>query len=457
MTSIGQRFARESKRALQGGREGIALAQREHFAEAVAHARAGSPYYRELYHRLPDSLDDPRLLPVTDKQQLMARFDDWVTDPEITREKVEAFVADPSNVGDRFLGKYLVATSSGTSGLRGLYILDERSTSIEAALGSRAGGLLGLQEILRMATHAGRTAIVTAPGGHFYSVAGTARFQRDHPHLGKMMRLFSIDQPLPEMVEGLNRFNPAVLSGFLGMLLLLANEQEAGRLHIKPALVIPGGETSTIGDRERLASVFGAKVRAAYAATECGYLGIGCSEGWYHVSTDWVVLEPVDADFQPVPAGELSHTVLLSNLVNQVQPYLRYNLGDSVLVRPDPCPCGSIFPAVRVQGRAVDLLDFPTPAGESVTLSPMHFGTLLDKVPGVGQFQVVQTDPATLRVRLRVTDGANRDGVWQAVHGEIGRLLTEHKAGQVSVEFADELPEQTSGGKFRRVIPLAKS
>lgn len=453
MTSMRKQFAREARAAARGGPEGIARAQRAHLAEQVAFARANSPYYRELYAGLPDRVEDPTLLPVTDKKRLMARFDDWCTDPEVTREKVEAFVADPDLVGHRFLGKYLVATSSGTSGLRGLYVLDERTMAVETALGSRAGSLLGVREIFRTLTRGGRTAVVTAPGGHFYTVAGTARFQLDHPRLGRRMRVFSISLPLPELVEQLNEFNPAVLSGFLGMLTVLAGEQEAGRLRIRPAMIIPGGETLTVELRERLANAFQGKVRAAYASTECSF-GFGCEHGWYHINADWALLEPVDADYRPVPPGELSHTVLISNLANQVQPYLRYDLGDSILVRPDPCPCGNTLPAVQVQGRAVDMLTFPTRNGEYVSLSPMHFGTLLDKVPGVGQFQVVQTEPSTLRVRLRVTDGAELDHVRRTVRDEIGRLLTDHKADHIAVELADELPRQTTGGKFRRVIPL---
>ncbi len=38
------------------------------------------PYYKELYQGLPDRIEDPKLLPVTDKKKLMARFDDWATD-----------------------------------------------------------------------------------------------------------------------------------------------------------------------------------------------------------------------------------------------------------------------------------------------------------------------------------------------------------------------------------------
>ncbi|MHA7987327.1 phenylacetate--CoA ligase family protein [Rathayibacter sp. CAU 1779] len=448
-------LAKDARQAVREGQEGILRRQRERVAEMVAFARENSPYYRELYRGLPDRVDDTSVLPVTRKSELMAHFDDWVTDREVTRERVEAFAADPELVGHPFLGRYLVATTSGTSGIRGLFVLDERALAMESALGSRASGLLGVRDVIRMLAGGGRTAVVTAPGGHFFTVASTRRFQLDHPRLGTRMRVFSIAQPLEQLVDQLNGFNPAMLSGFLGMLTILAGEQQAGRLHIGPAIVIPGGETLTPEIRDRLTESFGSTVRAAYAATECSYLGIGCSEGWYHVNSDWAVLEAVDADHRPVAAGTLSHTALLTNLANRVQPVLRYDLGDSIVVRPDPCPCGSIFPAVRVQGRAMDMLTFADDHGERAELSPMLFGTLLDRMPGVEQYQLVQTDPRTLRVRLSASGRSEiEEPVWLGVRDEIMRVLTEHGVSGAVVERAVEPPQREQGGKLRRIIPF---
>ena len=42
-------------------------------AEMVAHARTHSAFYRELYRYLPERVEDPALLPVTTKKELMAR------------------------------------------------------------------------------------------------------------------------------------------------------------------------------------------------------------------------------------------------------------------------------------------------------------------------------------------------------------------------------------------------
>ncbi|GAA3714149.1 hypothetical protein GCM10022204_36560 [Microlunatus aurantiacus] len=40
------------------------------------------------------------------------------------------------------------------------------------------------------------------------------------------------------------------------------------------------------------------------------------------------------------------------------------DLGDSILARPDPCPCGNQAPAIHVTGRTADILTFPAAAGD---------------------------------------------------------------------------------------------
>lgn len=85
-------------------------------ASLVAHARVYSPYFRELYSGLafgPVTLTD---LPVTHKPELMARFGEWVTDRQIRLDDLEAFAADPTLSGVRFLDEYFVCRSSGTTG-----------------------------------------------------------------------------------------------------------------------------------------------------------------------------------------------------------------------------------------------------------------------------------------------------------------------------------------------------
>jgi phenylacetate-CoA ligase len=115
-----------------------------------------------------------------------------------------------------------------------------------------------------------------------------------------------------------------------------------------------------------------------------------------------------------------------------------------------PCPCGSPFPAIQVRGRAADLLTFRAGGGEPVTLSPVLFGAQLDRVPGIGQYELVQTAPDALCVRLGPAD----ERVWEAVRGGLTRLLAEHGITGAVLDRADEPPRQEPGGKFRRIVPL---
>jgi hypothetical protein len=84
-----------------------------HRARKAAPAR-GRTTLRALYQHLPTEIVDLRALPVVTKHELMAHFDLWTTDPQVTEAGVDAFVADPVTIGTFFLGRYSVWTSSGS-------------------------------------------------------------------------------------------------------------------------------------------------------------------------------------------------------------------------------------------------------------------------------------------------------------------------------------------------------
>ncbi|MBY0507736.1 MAG: hypothetical protein K2X03_27740 [Bryobacteraceae bacterium] len=432
--------------------EHVGQRQRARLADMVAHVRTHSPYFRALYRDLPGQVENPTLLPVTDKKKLMERFDEWATDRGVTIEKARAFAENPEMIGERFLGKYTVATTSGTTGTPGIFIIDDHVMSVTNALALRMiRDWVGAGDIVKFLVSGGRMAMTIAPGGHSATAVAAARLHKSSSGR-KRIRAFSVHLPLPELVRQLNEFRPAVLAPYASIAKLLAAEQEAGRLHINPVLVAVSAEGLPPDEYNRIASALKTKVGNSYAATECYFLSYGCEQRWLHVNSDWVICEPVDADYRPVPPGEQSHTVLLSNLANRVQPVLRYDLGDSVLQRPDPCPCGNPLPALRVQGRAAEVLTFVTEAGERISIPPLAFE--VDHIPGTERVQIVQTAPDSLRIRLLVAPGVDPNRVWQAAHTEITRMLAEHHLSHVTVERAEESPEQSSGGKYRAVIPL---
>ena len=137
-----------------------------------------------------------------------------------------------------------------------------------------------------------------------------------------------------------------------------------------------------------------------------------------------------------------------------MQPILRYDLGDSVLQRPDPCPCGNPLPAIRVQGRSADVLTFRTSGGD-VRLPPLALTQPMEAVRGITLFQLAQSKPERLELRLQIAPAANADAVWREAEAGLRNVLAEHGLKHVVVERGGEPPEQGRGGKFREVIPLS--
>lgn len=441
-------------RAQHEGPVGLARRRSERLTALVAHARTKSPFYRDHYAGQPLDPVVPGGLPPVTKPELMASFDDWVTDPRIRRSDVEAFVADPGLIGTPYRGEFFVCTSSGTTGHPALFVHDRNAIAVYRAVIARLDRTwLSPRQWVGVARRGFRLAVVVGSGGHF-AAAGWLEFERHRSAWRRRAyRVFSVQRPLTETVAALNAFDPAILSAYPSALELLADERSAGRLRVRPTLVETGGETLLPDVRTRMRRAFGSVVRDVYGASEFDPIAFSCDYDWLHVNSDWVMLEPVDADLRPTPAGQESHTVLITNLANRVQPIIRYDLGDSVLARPDPCPCGLRLPAIRVAGRRDDVLRLAAEDGRAVSVLPLAIGSLIDAIPGVARSQVLQTGPAAIRLRLRPQRGADVEAVWLAVTTDLRAFLRNQGLGNVAVIRAAEPPaENARSGKFRRVM-----
>lgn len=441
-------------RAERGGPGAVARRGRARLANLVEHARHASPYYRALYRGLPAGVDDPRQLPPVSKHGLMARFDEWVTDREVGLEALRRdHLADESLVGALYLGRYRVFTSSGTSGEPVVLVHDRASWTVAGAvLGVRARRTVLRPDVLGpVLRHGVRAAAVLSTGGHFAAVTTAEAMRRRSRRQARRIRVLSVLRPVPQLVAELNAYRPTVLLGFPSTLELLADELRAGRLRTVPALVAAGGETLSGVARDRIRDAFGCAVLDEYAASEVPGLAVQCHRGVLHVNADRYLFEPVDDAGRPVPAGEASATVLVTNLANRVQPLIRYDLGDRVTVLPGPCPCGSPLPPVRVDGRAGDVLRFRSADGREVAVLPRALAAVVGQTPGVHRFQAVRTGPRALDVRLEAEPDLDPRQVGAAVDARVRAFLAERGLGAVGVERSPDPPRADPSGKFRQV------
>ena len=439
--------------AKRAGWSGIIDRQQKRLIERVAFAREHSRYYAETYRNLPVRIDDVQQLPVVTKPDLMTHFEDWVTDPAIRRADVEAFITDKSRIGDSFLHQYLIFTTSGSSGSPAILIQDVPAQAVMTGLTYIRGlSMVSAREYWQVIQKGGRQAALFATGGHFLGVTMIERRRRAKPWRAKMSRIVSVLTPLHEIVKELNEFQPAMVGGYATMLLLLAEEQEARRLHIEPALITSSGETLSPQDRKEIETAFNCTVTESYGCSEATPLTLTCRHQRLHVNSDWFILEAVDKSYQPVPAGHDSHTVLITNLANYVQPIIRYELGDSVTFSPDPCPCGSPLPSVQVIGRSDEILVFRSPNGTSIRILPLALWSVIKETPGVLRFQAIQIGPVKLTIRLETKKLGDTDCLWQALEQRVHDYLTMQGLVNVSVEQDVTPPARdVRSGKYRHV------
>lgn len=437
-------------RARREGPAGLARRQQRRLTALVGHARAASRLYqRHLDGCAPDT--PLTALPPITKTTLMSAFDDWVTDPRVTRAGVEAFIAAPDTIGLPFLDRHFVCSTSGTTGHPGRFVHDRGAIAVYRALTARLiGDWLSPGELARLVGRGMRWVALVGTGGHFAGESWFAMEQRRDFVRRRGYHVLSIQRPLPEIVAALQAIAPAGLTVYPSALTVLADEQTAGRLQLRPVFIELGGESMEPAARARAARVFGCPVHDAYSCSEALSMAGSCAHGHLHVNSDWMILEPVDADHRPTPPGTTSHTVLLTNLANRVAPIIRYDLGDAVRALPGPCPCGNILPAINVLGRGSEVLRFVVD-GHAVQVPSSVLGVLVAQLPGARRVQLVQRGPDTLAIRLDPVPGANVERVQTDVINALRTGLVDCGLGSLKLEHTDERPV-LGAGKCKPIV-----
>jgi phenylacetate-coenzyme A ligase PaaK-like adenylate-forming protein len=425
------------------GRASIAAARDQRLRERIKHARTHSPFYRKRYRELPADATLSQLPPVT-KAELMASFDEWATDRAIAWRQVEEFLGSRLHIGQRFLDKYLVWTSSGTTGTTGVFLQDRAALSIYDALVSVQ--LVGTVPHWSATYRNGRAALITADSDHFAAITAWRRQAQRRPWLD--MQTISVTLPLPAIIEALEKHDPAFVASYPTVLTLLAEERNAGRLNLELAGLWSGGEALSPAALALVQDAFECPVHNEYGASECLSIGYACRFGAVHVNADYVVLEPVQDDYSPTPPGELSDTVLLTNLANAVQPVIRYDLGDRVREHVGPCPCGNPLPAIDLEGRAGDILALRTADGRIVKLPPLAISTVVEDGAQIHRFQIVQEEADALTLKVAQADRTRSAEALDALRAYLGAQGLDN----VGVRLDAHEPQETRDGKLRQVV-----
>lgn len=406
------------------------------------YAYARSPFYRRFHHGLEHR--PLHELPVLTKALLMEHFDELVTDRELRLADVRAYAAQ-APAGQRYRDRYWVSATSGSSGHPGFFVFDDAEWVSILASFARGQEWSGMRVRL---THRQRMATVasTSPWHVSSQVAATAA-----SWWRPSLRL-PASQPLAHTVEQLNSWRPDLLIAYASMAGILAEEQLAGRLRIRPQAVYTSSEVLTPQARQQVRAAWGDEPFDQYGATETADIASEHRRCRHmHLFEDLVLAEVVDEHNQPVPPGQYGAKLLITTLFSRTEPLIRYELNDSVRLSAGAPSCGLPFLVLEsIQGRSEQVLELPGASGARVMVQPLVFHRVMDIVPASG-WQVIHEADDHLTVLLA---GA-REGLSDAALRErlAASLAQEQvRVPEITIEHVAAIPK-TSAGK----APLVRS
>lgn len=415
--------------------------QARRLARLRAHALATSPFYRRHHAGRADAPFES--LPTLTKAMAMAEFEDIVTDPRLRLDAVRAHVAsgDPRAL----LGRYRVLLTSGTTGEPGIFVFDRRGWIGLLASYARTNEMAGCP--MRVSRRLPTAAVAS---NHAASVSHQLASSFSSWWV-PLLALDALEQPA-SLVERLNAWPPQMLVAYASAARVLAHEQLAGRLAIRPRWVFTTAEVLTPESRRLIAAAWGAPPFNRYTTSETGDLAAECVEGRrLHLTEDTSVVEAVDDVGHPVPPGTWSAKVLVTPLGNRVQPLIRYELSDQIRLSDEPCPCGRPFRVVDgIRGRREELVRLPALVGAgTVDVHGFVFEYAIDDLP-ISGYQVVLEADDLMRVRLERHRGAFDEPGFRA---RFERTLREHGARPPTVVVEQVTAvERSARGKTPPII-----
>jgi phenylacetate-CoA ligase len=255
-----------------------------------------------------------------------------------------------------------------------------------------------------------------------------------------------------QQLEAMRALGTTVFSGTPSYVLYLAELAHAEgmdpRRDFRVRLVTVGAEPGPIaipGVRERIEAAWNVRCYDRWGQAESQTRAYECLERrGFHAIEDLHLYEVLDPDtHEPVAPGEVG-ILVVTCLVHEGAPLLRFNTNDLVALDPAPCPCGRTNARItKIVGRADDMLKV-----RAVRFHATEVARVVDAVPeATGRHLIVLAKDAqgkeTLEVRLEVKQGVRESGD-----------LAEHIAAELraTIGLSPQVTLQPEGSMERSAV-----
>ena len=172
--------------------------------------------------------------------------------------------------------------------------------------------------------------------------------------------------------------------------LLLAEEIEKrgiqNKIKLKKGVI--GSERWGEKMRKRIQDILGIELYDIYGLTEVYGPGIGINCKYntgMHYWDDYLYIEIIDpVTLKPLPDGEWGE-IVITTLVKEGAPLIRYRTHDLSRIIPGECPCGSCYPRLdTIMGRTDDMMKI-----KGVNVFPSQIEEILKEFPEVSsEYQI---------------------------------------------------------------------
>lgn len=249
---------------------------------------------------------------------------------------------------------------------------------------------------------------------------------------------------MDDYVTAIQSWNPKAIYGYASSLALLAAHVEARGIKLNlPALRVVNttGEPLFPHQRELIERVYGVPAAIEYGARDAGLMALQSPDGALLQMSETHVIEILDEAGNTVDEGE----AVITSLVSEAQPFIRYRTGDQVRRSSLRDPGGRGLTVLdAVVGRQTDFIV----AADGRIMHALSLIYVLRAIPGVGQFKLIQH--AINQLEVQVVPDARWQGDAQAavIAGLRARL-----GGSLHVDFkllTAIAPE--ASGKHRYVV-----
>jgi len=169
--------------------------------------------------------------------------------------------------------------------------------------------------------------------------------------------------------------------------------EEINKRGVKDKIVLKKGiiGSERWGDkmRNRIADDLGVELYDIYGLTEIYGPGIGIScdyKNGIHMWDDYLYFEVIDPKTgKTVPDGQVGELVI-TTLLKEGAPLIRYRTHDLTKIITGECPCGSRYPRIDIiTGRTDDMVKV-----KGVNIFPAQFDEILSKIPSAGsEYQIM--------------------------------------------------------------------